>query len=533
MPTVNRGSESRSSLVRALALAGLALLASLALAASALGREAWVANYEGQGVSVIDVATNTVSATIPTGPAAGPYNLAITPDGKTAYVLNYDGASLQPIDVATKALLGPPIQVGEAPIGIAITPDGKRAVVASTQEKDIFFVDLQARQLIGSPLEVGSSPQGVAITPDGSRAYVANNDGESVAVVDLATNQLLGLPIPVGDGPYGLAVTPDGKYVVVASADDKVVTTISTATNQVVGVPVPADDPQTVAISPDGTRAFVTNYEGSSITVLGVPALNLLGSIPIAATEYIALTPDGKRGFASQYYGPSVAAFDPFAMQPFGAPVEVGKGAGQVAVVPDQSPSAAYTAPARVRPGVPATLNAAGSSDSDGTVAGFAWNFGDGKTASATAPKQKHTFAKPGKFKVALTVTDNEGCSAPLVFTGQTAYCSGSPGATVTKTVKVAYPTTKLKCPASAKPGGCKFSLQAVAWKGKGKKRTLKPQSAVAVAKVKAGKSKDLALKPRKAFAKKLAGAKKILVREKRTIAGETRTRVTKLKIVG
>lgn len=518
---------------RVAALLAIALATLLVGATSALGREAWVADYDSGTVVVIDVATNTVSATIPIGVVAGPYNLAISPDGKTAYVLNYDGASVQPIDVATKTLLGPPIQVGEAPIGIAITPDGKRAIVASTQEKDIFFVDLQTRQLVGSPLEVGSSPQGVAITPDGSRAYVANNDGESVAVVDLATNQLLGLPIPVADGPYGLAVTPDGKHVVVASADDKVVTAISTATNQVLGAPVPADDPQTVAISPDGTRAFVTNYAGSSIPVLGVPALTPLGSIPIAQTEYIALTPDGKRGFASQYTSGAIAAFDPFALQPFGAPVEVGSGPGQIAVVPDQSPAATYTAPARVRPGVAVTLNASGSSDSDGTVTGFAWNFGDGKTANAAAPQQKHTFAKPGKFKVALTVTDNEGCSAPLVFTGQTAYCSGSPGATVTKTVKVAYPTAKLKCPASAKPGGCKFSLQAVAWKGKGKKRTLKPQSAVAVAKVKGGKSKDLALKPKKAFAKKLAGVKKILVREKRTIAGETRTRVTKLKIVG
>ena len=34
----------------------------------------------------------------------------------------------------------------------------------------------------------------------------------------------------------------------------------------------------------------------------------------------------------------------------------------------------------------------------------------------------------PIQSAVTLTVTDNEGCSAALVFTGQTASCNASPG---------------------------------------------------------------------------------------------------------
>ena len=39
-----------------------------------------------------------------------------------------------------------------------------------------------------------------------------------------------------------------------------------------------------------------------------------------------------------------------------------------------------------------------------------------------------------------LSTTDNEGCSARIVFTGQTAYCNGSSVATATHTVKVVAP---------------------------------------------------------------------------------------------
>ena len=31
-----------------------------------------------------------------------------------------------------------------------------------------------------------------------------------MSVIDTATNTVIGDPIPVGDGPYGVAVTPDG-----------------------------------------------------------------------------------------------------------------------------------------------------------------------------------------------------------------------------------------------------------------------------------------------------------------------------------
>ncbi len=49
------------------------------------------------------------------------------------------------------------------------------------------------------------------------------------------------------------------------------------------------------------------------------------------------------------------------------------------------------------------------SSDSDGTIASWSWDFGDGAMSSMQNPG--HTYASAGTFPVDLTVTDNDGDS--------------------------------------------------------------------------------------------------------------------------
>jgi len=53
------------------------------------------------------------------------------------------------------------------------------------------------------------------------------------------------------------------------------------------------------------------------------------------------------------------------------------------------------------------SFNGSASSDSDGNVASYAWNFGDGSTG--TGVNASHTFASAGNYTVQLTVTDNQG----------------------------------------------------------------------------------------------------------------------------
>ena len=50
--------------------------------------------------------------------------------------------------------------------------------------------------------------------------------------------------------------------------------------------------------------------------------------------------------------------------------------------------------------------------DTDGTIASYAWNFGNGKSSTERSPQ--HEFATAGTFPVTLTVTDDKGATGSV-----------------------------------------------------------------------------------------------------------------------
>lgn len=85
---------------------------------------------------------------------------------------------------------------------------------------------------------------------------------------------------------------------------------------------------------------------------------------------------------------------------------ETGSTAQNVTVVANQAPTAAFTSDVSF---LSVAFDATASTDADGSVASYGWNFGDG--ANGTGAITSHTYAQAGEYLVTLTVTDNRGAT--------------------------------------------------------------------------------------------------------------------------
>jgi PKD repeat protein len=86
-----------------------------------------------------------------------------------------------------------------------------------------------------------------------------------------------------------------------------------------------------------------------------------------------------------------------------------------VTVVANVAPVAAFEATVT---GHSAAFDASGSTDADGDVVSYAWDFGDGE--SGTGKTATHDYGAAGTFSVKLTVTDDRGATHQLTKTVET-----------------------------------------------------------------------------------------------------------------
>ena len=86
-------------------------------------------------------------------------------------------------------------------------------------------------------------------------------------------------------------------------------------------------------------------------------------------------------------------------------------GCGGVIPPTNQLPTASFTAnPTSGEAPLEVSFDASNSTDTDGTIASYAWDFKDGNTGNGETIN--HTFSSSGSYNVKLNVTDNEGATA-------------------------------------------------------------------------------------------------------------------------
>ncbi len=214
-----------------------------------------------------------------------------------------------------------------------------------------------------NPPPAGFGPENVAITPDGRFAYVTDSNdfpnpggAQAVTVIDLAA-QKAGPVITVGNKPQGIAVTPDGKEVLVANGGTGeagglggTVSVISTATNQVTATPTFPLDPGTppasgtppnlegVAITPDGSTAWIDDYSGGMIYPLNLSDDSVGTPVHTGGSPFgITITPNGRTAYVSLSGDNQVVPVSLQGTPTPGLPIAVGETPQELAVSPDGS----------------------------------------------------------------------------------------------------------------------------------------------------------------------------------------------------
>ena len=105
-----------------------------------------------------------------------------------------------------------------------------------------------------------------------------------------------------------LALSADGALLAVVNPDNDSVTFFNVGGGAITNlgeIPV-GDEPNGVALSPNGSRAFVANTVSGTVSVLsvnanGTPVATLLQQIPVGTEPYgVALTPNGTQALRQQ-----------------------------------------------------------------------------------------------------------------------------------------------------------------------------------------------------------------------------------------
>src|SRR5437879_4159122 len=130
-----------------------------------------------------------------------------------------------------------------------------------------------------------SSP--IAISRNDKLIWTVNPGDDSVSVFRPDNNTRI-TKITVGDEPQSVALTPDGQYAYVANAAAGTVTVIlisdpawGTFSATVVSNLTTGAEPWNIVCSPDGLRVFVANSGQDTITVINTATRAILGHVEL------------------------------------------------------------------------------------------------------------------------------------------------------------------------------------------------------------------------------------------------------------
>ncbi|WP_431234657.1 beta-propeller fold lactonase family protein [Mycolicibacterium psychrotolerans] len=159
-----------------------------------------------------------------------------------------------------------------APLSYQVTVDPKLGKVTVNPDGSFTFTPLTSTVL-------GAPSDGLTVKMKVSAINGVQRASQTVSGVVNNPWALVKQTVTVGTGPLGIAVSPDGTRAVVSNSGDGTVSLINTSTNKVLATIGVGSTPAGVVFDPSGSRFYVVNATGA-VTAVSLPA-NTVGA-PVA-----------------------------------------------------------------------------------------------------------------------------------------------------------------------------------------------------------------------------------------------------------
>ena len=200
------------------------------------GRTLYANDEAASTVTAVDTADGSAKVVIP-GFAQPRQGIRLGPDGKEAFVTNFLGDKITIVDLATHRITGE-ITGFKALRAISISKDGKTLYAGNSGTNEVAVVDLSKREIVDR-IPVGKDPYGAALTPDGRFVYSGNKADNSLSVIDTATRKVVGTITGFQEPRQAIVFTKDCKTAYVLNKDLSIAV-VDTTTRHIVNTLPPA-----------------------------------------------------------------------------------------------------------------------------------------------------------------------------------------------------------------------------------------------------------------------------------------------------
>jgi YVTN family beta-propeller protein len=272
-----------------------------------------VVNKQASTVSIVNVSTGTVTATLPTG--ANPHETAASRDGKWAVVSDYGaqapGSTLTVVDLTTKKIART-IELGfTRPHGIVFLPDNRTVAVTSETGGAVVLVDvIQGTVTSDHPTGQRVSHM-VALTSDGRLGYTANIADGSLSRIDFSSSAPARVLSGIGTQTEAIGLTPDGREAWLGSNNTGKVLIVNVDQWKVTDSLQTSGFPYRIGFTPNGRFAVVTNPQSNEVHVYDARMKAKLGTVNVADSPLgLIFSPDNRTAWITLAGSGEIAELD-------------------------------------------------------------------------------------------------------------------------------------------------------------------------------------------------------------------------------